>query len=331
MPVIYRFNRVVLKGLPGIANMGSQSDEEEDDYLNMTFEEPATKKKETSLQKTARLKKEAAERGRVPSKAEKQAAAAAARDKALATELDSSNKGAKMMAKMGFKAGGGLGAAGNEGRTRPIELDMKGDKGGIGADAEKKRKIREAAEEAESGVKRTKLTVEDFRERNVREREEKRLEGMWYGAMKILEAFDEDGTKAADSAQKADTAKSAEKDDSSKRPLTSINLLYRPLVRDRLRKERERRARYDLTQSLSRNEEYTEEDADDKLAFSSEVQDLDEEDPELEEYEQLPIAERLEKIVKHLREKYWYCFWCKFKYEDQGMEECPGLSEDEHG
>jgi len=308
--------------------MGSHSEDEEDDYLNMTFEEPATKKKETSLQKTARLKKEAAERGRIPSKAEKEAAAAAAREKALATELDSSNKGAKMMAKMGFKAGGGLGAAGNEGRTRPIELGMKDDKGGIGADSEKKRKIREAAEAAESGAKKVKLTVEDFRERNVREREEKRLEGMWYGAMKILEMFEEDGDKKDDEAKKSHEAG---KDDFTRRPLESMNVLYRPLVRDRLAKERERRARYDLTQSLSRNEEYTEEDADDKLALSSEVQDLDEEDAELEEYEGLLIAERLDKTIKYLREKYWYCFWCKYRYEDEGMEDCPGLTEDEHG
>lgn len=300
--------------------MGSHSEGEEDDYLNMTFDDPATKKKETSLQKTARLKKEAAERGRIPSKAEKEVAAAAAREKALATELDPSNKGAKMMAKMGFKAGGGLGAAGNEGRTRPIELGMKDDKGGIGADSEKKRKIREAAEAAESGVKRTKLTEEDFRERNVREREEKRLEGIWYGAMKVLEAFEEDGDN-----------KDAGKDDLTARPLKSMSLLYRPLVRGRLIKEKERRARYDLNQSLSRNEEYTEEDADDKLALSNEVQDLDEEDDELEEYENLAIAERLEKVIKHLREKYWYCFWCKYRYEEEGMEGCPGLTEDEHG
>lgn len=310
--------------------MGSHSDEEEDDYLNMTFDDPSTKKKETSLQKTQRLKKEAAERGRVPSKAEKKAADVAAREKALATELDSSNKGAKMMAKMGFKAGGGLGAAGNEGRTRPIELGMKDDKGGIGADSEKKRKIREAAEAAESGVKRTKLTEEGFRERNVREREEKRLEGMWYGAMKILEGFEEDDDKDND-VKKAEAKDDTGKDDSTKRPLKSTNHLYRPLVRDRLTKERERRARYDLTQSLSRNDEYTEEDADDKLAWSNEVQDLDEEDPELEEYEALPIAERLEKVIKHLRENYWYCFWCKYRYEDEGMEDCPGLTEDEHG
>ena len=307
--------------------MGSHSEDEEDDYLNMTFDEPATKKKETSLQKTARLKKEALERGRIPSKAEKEAAAVAAREKALATELDSSNKGAKMMAKMGFKAGGGLGAAGNEGRTRPVELGMKDDRGGIGADSEKKRKIREAAEAAESGVKRTKLTVEDFRERNVREREEKRLEGMWHGAMKILDTFEEDGSKEGDEVKKSE----AGKDDSTKRPLKSTNILYRPLVRDRLAKERGRRARYDLTQSLSRNEEYTEEDADDKLALSSEVQDLDEEDAELDEYEELPIAERLDKVIEHLREKYWYCFWCKYRYEDEGMEDCPGLTEDEHG
>lgn len=310
--------------------MASHSDEEEDDYLNMTFDDPATTKKETSLQKTSRLKKEAAERGRIPSKAEKEAAAAAARDKALATQLDSSNKGAKMMAKMGFKAGGGLGAVGNEGRTRPVELGMKDDKGGVGADSEKKRKIREAAEAAENGVKRTKMTEEGFRERNVREREEKRTEGMWYGAMKILETMEEDGDKKPDE-EKVQESKEAGKDDSTKRPLASINLLYRPLVRDRLTKERERRARYDLSQSLSRNEQYTEEDADDKLALSSEVQDLDEEDLELEDYENLPITERLEKLVKHLREKYWYCFWCKYRYEDEGMEDCPGLTEDEHG
>lgn len=307
--------------------MAGKSDEEEDDYMKMTFDEPSTSKKETSIQRTARLKKEAAERGRIPSKAEKEAAAAAAREQALATELDSSNKGAKMMAKMGFKAGGGLGAAGNEGRTRPIELGMKDDKGGIGADSEKKRKIREAAEQAEDGVKRPKISEEDFRERNIREREEKRAEGLWTGAMKVLEGFEEDGGKAEGGEKSAEIGK----DDSTKRPLKSINLLYRPLVRDRLGKERERRARYNLAQSLSRDQEYTEEGTDDKLAVSTEVQDLDEEDTELDEYEALPVVEKLDKVVKYLRERYWYCSWCKYRYEDDGMEDCPGLTEDEHG
>ncbi|KAL1585842.1 hypothetical protein WHR41_05055 [Cladosporium halotolerans] len=302
------------------------SDEEEDDYLTMTFDEPSTTRKETSLQRTARLKKEAAERGRIPSKAEKEAAAAAAREKALATELDSSSKGAKMMAKMGFKAGGGLGAAGNEGRIRPIELGMKDDKGGIGADSEKKRKIREAAAQADEGVKRTKISEEEFRERNVKEREEKRVEGLWLGAMKILEGFEEDG----DVDQK-DGIGPGGKGHSTKRLMKSVNILYRPLVKERLEKERDRRARYDLTQSLSRNEEYTEEDAHDKLALGDEVQELDEEDSELEEYQGLPATEKLDNVVKHLREKYWYCFWCKYRYEDEGMEDCPGLTEDEHG
>jgi len=126
--------------------MASGNEEEEDDYLSMGFGDAAPPK-ETSLQRTARLKKEAAERGRVPSKKELAEKAKEARDVALATQLDSSNKGAKMMAKMGFK-GGALGKSENA-RTQPIELLMKDDRGGIGMDSEKKRKIREAVEERE--------------------------------------------------------------------------------------------------------------------------------------------------------------------------------------
>jgi hypothetical protein len=58
---------------------------------------------------------------------------------------------------------------------------------------------------------------------------------------------------------------------------------------------------------------------------------LEEEDGELEEFEGLSAREKLERLVGFLREKYWYCFWCKWRYEDEAMEGCPGLSEDEHG
>ena len=43
------------------------------------------------------------------------------------------------------------------------------------------------------------------------------------------------------------------------------------------------------------------------------------------------FLEAIDKTIKYLREKYWYCFWCKYRYEDEGMEDCPGLTEDEHG
>ncbi|KAI7094418.1 hypothetical protein KC343_g20900, partial [Hortaea werneckii] len=108
-----------------------------------------------------------------------------------------------------------------------------------------------------------------------------------------------------------------------------------PLVKQRREKERERRMRYDFEQSLPSKRDYedTEAEPEDKVALGTEVEELDdqEEDPDLEEYEALSFAERLEKVIKELREKYRYCFWCKCSYPDETMDGCPGLTEDEHG
>ncbi|KAI7094906.1 hypothetical protein KC352_g39285, partial [Hortaea werneckii] len=120
-----------------------------------------------------------------------------------------------------------------------------------------------------------------------------------------------------------------------RKPLRSINVLWRPLVKQRREKERERRMRYDFEQSLPSKRDYedTEAEFEDKVALGTEVEELDdqEKDPELDEYEALSFAERLEKVIKELREKYRYCFWCKCSYPDETMDGCPGLTEDEHG
>ena len=308
--------------------------EEEDDYLSMTFEDTSGSAKETSLQRTARLKKEAAERGKIPSKAELAAKEKAARDAALATEIDSSNKGAKMMAKMGFK-GGALGQV-EDARTRPIELLMKEDRGGIGMDSEKKRKVREAAAEAAAGEKRQKVGMDEFRERSRAEREEKRAEGLMWGAMKVLEGFEVDeefsvvanGT-GVDEDDGADNDLSGTKPNPQRKRLRDANVLYRPLLKQRLDKERDRKMRYDLNNSLSTRNDGGSDGEDD--AFDQRVEDLDDEDPELQEFESLNFDVKLEKIVKELREKYYYCFWCKYRYPDAELEGCPGLTEDEHG
>lgn len=307
--------------------MAQESQEEEDDYLNMTFDEVPSSKKETSLQRTARLKKEAADRGRVLSKAELASKEKAARDEALATELDSANKGAKIMAKMGFKAGDALGQS-DDARKQPIELLMKDDRGGIGMDSEKKRKIREAAEALEAGEKRQKVSAEEFRERNRIEREESRAEGLMWGAMKVLEGFEEDkvdsdqGGEASENAQDAPNAKIKRT-----KKLSDVNILYRPLVKQRLERDRERQIRIELNNSLStRNEDDSDEqEADDPIQYA------DDDDEELLKFEALPSTERLAKVVQELRQEYFYCFWCKHRYEDAEMEGCPGLTEDEHG
>lgn len=305
------------------------AEDEEDDYLSMSFLDSAPAAKETSLQRTARLKKEAAERARIPSKAERKEREKEEREKALTTQLDASNKGAQMLAKMGFK-GGALGKT--EGaRTQPIELNMKDDRGGIGMDSEKKRKIREAAEAMEGTEKKRKVGEDEYRARTKEEREGKRNEGMMWSAMRTLEGFETE-----DTGESAENANDGEKKSTiDRKPMGSINILWRPLVKQRLEKERERRRRYDLEQSLSRRAEYDDPDADedDKLAYGHEVEELDEEDEELDEFEALSAAERLEKIINELRQKYCYCFWCKFKYanEEELADQCPGLSEDEHG
>lgn len=60
------------------------------------------------------------------------------------------------------------------------------------------------------------------------------------------------------------------------------------------------------------------------------VDDLDEGDDELEAFHALEVDERLRQLVAYLRERFRYCFWCKFVYPDEAMEGCPGVTEEDH-
>ena len=317
--------------------------EDEDDYMNMIIAEPnVSKEKETYTQRRIRKQREAEARGRVKSKSEREAEEAAARDAALSRSLlsnpsaASSNKGLAMMAKMGFKPGAALGSGNSDARTEPIGISMKEDRGGIGMDSEKKRKFRE---EYEKEGKRVKAEESEYRDRVRREREEGRLEGMATNAMRIAEcmAAEKEEEEALRKGEEDDKVNGVERKISVK-PLKQINILWRGLIRRREEKERDRRMRYDLQQSLSRLPTYDDEDEDkeDKRALGKHatqynlVEDLEEEDPELDEFNALAPAERLQKLVIYLREEYNYCFWCKFTYPDKEMEGCPGLTEEDH-
>lgn len=304
---------------------------EEDDYLSMTFAEPPKTVQETSIQRTARLKREAQARSRPRSKAEIAAEESAARDAALATSLDSSNKGYKMLAKLGFK-GGALGkdyGSGNV-RSEPIRVTIKEDRSGVGLESEKKRKFREDAEKEVKRVKAVEGDQVDYRERLRHEREEKRLDGQIIGAQAVCERLTE-----ADEQGKGRADGTAENDRPTRlrtKPLVSINVLWRGSARHRLQRERERRARYDLHQSLSSLPTYedADEDRDYKHAFGTEEEELDEEDVELDEFNSLEPEVRLARLVDHLRDTWRYCFWCKFVYPDASLEGCPGKKEEDH-
>lgn len=327
----------------------ARTEEDDDDYMNMTFADPEPKT-ESSFQRAQRLKKESRARGVIKSKAELAEEEAAARERALATSMlddprSKKSKGLAMMAKMGF-TGGGLGKKTEEGqgsgRIEPIRVNMKEDRGGIGLDNEKKRKLREAAEERD--IKTVKVDPLEYRDRVRKEREDMRLESQLHAAQRLAERMDDEqsSTPAAESRRShspPETASSKTKPRPiSTRPLKSIPVLYRGLVRHREEKERDRRMRYDLEQSLSRLPTYEddEQDEDDEKALGKKntvyavADDLDEEDEELEGFNALEVGIRLERLIVHLREQHRYCFWCKMAYPDEEMEGCPGLTEEDH-
>ncbi|GJC92242.1 G-patch domain-containing protein [Colletotrichum higginsianum] len=334
----------------------SAASDEEDDYMNMTFEEPSTIKTaqpETSLQRRQRLRREI--RGRVKSKEELAAEEAAAREKALSRSLledaaAKKSKGLAMMAKMGFKGGalGAGGAAGDGARTEPIAVEVKEDRGGIGMESEKKRKMREAAERIEEEVregKRAKVDPLEYRDRVRQEREAARVQAQVFAAQRVAERMAEEkdaesGLQEWGGDEEEENMKKRRKPaaGATARPLKSINVLWRGLARHREEKVRDRRMRYDLEQSLSRLPTYEDdqEDEDDRTALGKRqtvyvtAEDLDEEDSELDEFNELEDAEKLRRLVEYLRKKHRYCFWCKFTYTDDEMEGCPGVTEEDH-
>ncbi|OAA43225.1 D111/G-patch [Metarhizium rileyi] len=332
--------------MPPLDNLAAAApgEDEEDDYMNMTFDDPAPSK-ETSLQRTQRLRKESRARGIIKSKEQRAEEAAAAREKALSTSMleapgAKKSKGLAMMAKMGF-AGGALGKkvddGGNPSRIEPIQVHIKEDRGGIGLESEKKRKLNENMKEP--GIKAIKIDPDEYRERVRKEREDERLEKQFYAAQRVVEGMDEEqGQHEGASGEESEPESTSRPKALSSRPLKSIPVLYRGLVRHKEEKERDRRMRYDLEQSLSRLPTYDDddEDDDDKKALGKKKttyvtsEDLDEEDEELDSFNALEPAERLRILVIHLREKHWYCFWCKMKYDGDEMEGCPGITEEDH-
>ncbi|KAI9844953.1 MAG: hypothetical protein M1838_001960 [Thelocarpon superellum] len=352
---------------------GEAEEEQDDDYMNMAIEEPAKpREKETYTQRRLRKEREA-EQKRPKSRAELAAAAAAAQAAALAKPLHAAapnSKGLKMMKAMGFQAGDVLGKKRDDAdaRAEPLGVEMKEGRGGIGLDSERKRKIRE---EWEAETKRVKADEGDFRERVRREREERRAEGLLVAAQKVAEGLDGDeaGAHAPDAKggphgeSKGDgggeddevedesafpTPASMAQKNKVHKPLRSIPVLWRGLVREREERERERRRRYDLHQSLSRLPTYEENDddadADDRRAAGRDEEgkvrgdarheileeELEVDDPELEDFQALGPVERLQLVVHYLRARWHYCFWCKYRYDDDAMEGCPGLTEDDH-
>ncbi|KAK7191791.1 G patch domain-containing protein 11 [Paraphaeosphaeria sporulosa] len=306
----------------------ADSDSEED-YMKMIFDDtPKQPAHETSLQRAARKRKEGEARARQKTKAEREADAEAAREAALATALPENNKGFKMMAKFGFKQGDSLGKA-EDARKVPIQVNVKEDRSGIGLESEKKRKLREAWNEAARAAKRSKEEEGDYLEDRKQQQREKKMQWDLDNAQRTAERLSDKEAEEADGASLEG------------KPLKDINVLWRIRARRRVEKEHDRRQRRELEHSLaSRLPTLAQEDEDNdsKVAqghdvtpfYTSLENDLEDEDPELAEFEALPVGERLIKVLAFLREKYKYCLYCGYQYPDAAMEGCPGITEEDH-
>lgn len=230
----------------------------------------------------------------------------------------SKSKGLAMMAKMGFRPGERLGAVrkgdgagdvdkvedgkaqgqnpgqkdqSNHAITEPIRIHIREDRGGIGLEGERKRKLQEAADALglnndpnvttttgpSNTNKKAKIEDEaDYRVRMARERDAARKEKLVTAAQKIAERMDEDGDEGGEGDGDMGSGrnkKGAAAAATAARPLTSIPIVYRALVRNREQAERERRMRHDLETSLGTSTSTTTRHSSSKLPTYQEDED----------------------------------------------------------
>ena len=227
----------------------------------------------------------------------------------------------------GSDFGSGFGSAFGSGSrlTTPVPIALKPDRGGIGLDSARKRALRE---EGEREGKRVRGEEEGYRERVGREREERRVGGLLRGAMGVGEGLDDEENKGGDEGKGGGKGGGR------------VNVLWRGLVREREGREREGRVRREVGGMLGElggvggaGGGYGEEEGGDGGGMMGTVVEEEVEegvDEELEAFEALDVRERLARVVRYLRRRWRYCFWCKCRYEDEGMEGCPGEREEDH-
>ena len=251
----------------------------------------------------------------------------------------------------------------------PLRILIRDGREGIGLEAERQRRLREAAEAASQQAKRARVDETTYRDRMRLERETARLCRLTEAAQKIAERMHGDAHRSRDVSQAATgesstgsgsgmregtggrsgmhTASKGETKPSSP-SLKALPVEFRGLVRARERAERERRMRHDLESgvlpiltpgTIPAYDDDDELDRDDRVALGRDEgrpggfgadKEPDESDAELDEFESLEPGERLQRVVRYLRTRHQYCFWCKAGYPDELMDGCPGETEDDH-
>jgi len=199
------------------------------------------------------------------------------RTEKLNQEIDSQNKGFRMLEKMGYKPGMSIGPEGRDnGLKVPLPIEMKRTRGGLGEKtkiAEKKRKIEEQREEL---VKLSDPAAYRARLREIAD------EKVTFRDLKTAQS----------SCQSLDTTAGV---------TTPLETWFWKEV------------------------EKPKPDSDDESG-EEEINEDEEESTEPEP------REKLDALLIHLREKYFYCIWCGTAYDsaEDFKTNCPGPTRDDH-
>ncbi|KAI9487147.1 MAG: hypothetical protein EXX96DRAFT_67691 [Benjaminiella poitrasii] len=273
---------------------------DEDDYMSAKFLENAEefeskRKEETYSERRKKQIREQEKKSYIKPRAQLEAEE---REKGLQRSLDEdkSNKGMKMLMKMGFKKGNSLGSG--KGIVEPIKINMRSGRYGIGLESELQKRTRELEEEEEEEEIKRRKTEMDPREYRVlmaQRAKENQLIRYLLAAVSICEKLDEDNNIKS-----------------------NIIWTLKPIQPS--------------DNDINETNDIEDEDKDKKDDYDKEKNELLFPKDEIEKLQALSLDEQLETTINYLREIYHYCFWCRAKYTDKNDLDinCPGPDEDSH-
>ncbi|KAK9240555.1 hypothetical protein V1525DRAFT_370336 [Lipomyces kononenkoae] len=237
-----------------------------------------------------------------------------------------------IMKKMGFVPGHGLGKGGDASSQEPLRPVLKYDRAGIGMVSAQREQIQSEAKRAQEAEQEEK---QSFIDRKRDEQLEKRISGQIREAQRICQELDVSNDARLESILYSHGRASGGPNSGEYRKLDiptlrSVNFLWRELVVERQNTDYEKFLRSRILDRPS-----SVDDDDEQENMESRVEEFVPEDyidEELEAFNNLESAKKLEVLLEYLRVKFYYCFWCGCKYEDRADLEqyCPGITEEDH-
>ncbi|KAK9457028.1 hypothetical protein V1511DRAFT_477731 [Dipodascopsis uninucleata] len=232
----------------------------------------------------------------------------------------------RIMQKMGFIPGKGLGKNTEGSVMEPLKPFLKLDRYGIGGETAIQEKLKsQMLEKEQSELNETNT----FIDRKSKEMFESKCLAQLTKAQKVCIDLDVKEDPSLEGVLYSQTGSST--NTLNKIPLIkSVNFLWREVVIEREMKESENRAFKRLFERDDLGNSY--EDSPDTFIEQVVPEELFTDDEEFMNFHNLEPSQKLTVVIGYLRERYNYCFWCGAQYEDVEdlTNSCPGIREEDH-